>query len=182
MSQLTKFLQDNPTVNGILQTVAPILGTAVGGPFGAAAATALVGGLGAAGPKEAVALLAGASPETLLKLKQIETEFKEKMASLGVEEDQLAAQDRDSARQREIKTGDVWTTRILAALVMGGVTMVAFYILFHGVSDTITQFESGLIGTVVGYLFAEAKSVLAYYFGSSQGSRDKDAIIARGTP
>jgi hypothetical protein len=36
---------------------------------------------------------------------------------------------------------------------------------------------AGTVGLVMGYIFSEAKAVLAYYFGSSAGSARKDDTI-----
>lgn len=178
MSQLSEFLKSSPALSGILKTVAPVIGTAIGGPFGAAAMTALASGLGESDPKALAAKIQSADPAVLQAMQKADQDFKAKMAEVGIQEEQLAAQDRDSARQREIKTGDIWTPRVLGAIAIAGAVGVAGFILLHGVDKDVTSFESGLIGTVVGYVFAEAKAVYNYYFGSSQGSKDKDAIMA----
>ena len=41
--------------------------------------------------------------------------------------------------------------------------------------------EAGaVIGTLIGYVSAKAEQVIAYYFGSSAGSKAKTDIMARG--
>ena len=37
---------------------------------------------------------------------------------------------------------------------------------------------AGLVGTVVGYVAANAQQVVSYFFGSSRGSADKTAAMA----
>jgi hypothetical protein len=36
----------------------------------------------------------------------------------------------------------------------------------------------GFLGTVVGYVAANAQQVVSYFFGSSRGSQDKSAAMA----
>ncbi|MCZ2917051.1 hypothetical protein NYY62_19165, partial [Acinetobacter baumannii] len=59
--------------------------------------------------------LSGASPADLLAIKQADQAFQAKMQELGFQNikdmESIAAADRDSARNREIKTGDSATPR-----------------------------------------------------------------------
>ncbi len=85
----------------ILGTVAPFLGTMIGGPFGAAAGK-LVGQIlldnENASEAEIEKALAQATPEQLVELRRVDAEYKTKMAELGIDEQKIAAMDRDSAR------------------------------------------------------------------------------------
>jgi hypothetical protein len=115
--------------------------------------------------------LAGAKPEDLLKLKQADQQFVKDMKALDVDLEKIAAGDRDSARKREAVVGDK-TTRNLAYLVVGA---------FVGVVITTlagwSKVDSVLAGALIGYLSAKAEQVIAYYFGSSAGSKGKDETI-----
>lgn len=158
----------------VLRTVAPTIATAVGGPFGALASMALSSALGTSPEdhKAAEAALLSASPDTLLALRTAEQNFTVRMKELGISEDKLVFDDIASARAREIAVRDN-TPRNLAYLVLG----------FAGVCIAATlagwtKVDSALAGTLIGYLVAEARSALAYYFGSSKGSKEKDDTIA----
>lgn len=158
----------------ILGTLAPMLGTAIGGPFGALAGAALSQALGTSPDdgKATEAALLSANPDTLLKVKQAEQDFTVRMKELGISEDKLVYDDIANARAREIAVRDN-TPRNLAYLVLGfaGACIAATLMGF-------TKVDSALAGTLIGYLVAEARSALAYYFGSSKGSKDKDDAIA----
>lgn len=158
----------------VIATVAPILGTALGGPLGAAAGGLLAAALGTklGDTSAAETALLTASPDTLAKLKQAELDFKAKMADLGVQEDQLQYADVASARQMQVATKDT-TPRNLAYLVLGGTCLVIGAVLMG-----YAKVDSALAGTVIGYLISECKSVLGFYFGSSAGSAAKDATLA----
>lgn len=167
MSFGTKALQ-------VLKTVAPTIAMAVGGPFGALAATAISAALGtpAGDDKATEAALLSATPDTLLALRKGEQDFTVRMRELGISEDKLVYDDIANARAREVAVRDN-TPRNLAYLVLA----------FAGlcIAATLagwTKVDSALAGTLIGYLVAEARSALAYYFGSSKGSKDKDDAIA----
>lgn len=158
----------------VLKTVAPTLATAVGGPFGTLAATAISAALGTPSDdsKAAETALLAANPDTLLALKKADQDFTVRMRELGISEDQLVFQDIANARAREIAVRDS-TPRNLAYLVIG----------FTGlcIAATLsgwTKVDSALAGTLIGYLVAESRSALSYYFGSSKGSKEKDDTLA----
>jgi hypothetical protein len=158
----------------ILRTVAPLLGTAIGGPFGALAGSALSAVLGTpeGDDKAAENALLTASPDALVKLKQAEMDFQVQMKQLGITEEKLTYDDIANARAREIAVKDS-TPRNLAYLI----------VCFTGacIAATLagwTKVDSALAGTLIGYLVAECRSTLTYYFGSSRSSQDKDATLA----
>lgn len=158
----------------LVGSVAPVLGTALGGPLGGIAVKAIAGALGLSEQtEEAVAqALSGASPDDLLKLKQADQQFAKDMKALDIDLERIHAGDRDSARKREAVIGDK-TTRNLAYMVVGSFIGVVIAMLFAQVTV-----ESAMAGALVGYLSAKAEQVIAYYFGSSAGSKAKDAALA----
>jgi hypothetical protein len=86
----------------------------------------------------------------------------------------LEAQDRDSARRREAETKDP-TTRELAWVYTIGYFGCLAALLFGWVQ--ITESMRGLVDVLFGVLTAGQYSIMAYYFGSSQGSAHKDSVI-----
>lgn len=158
----------------VLKTVAPMLATAVGGPFGPLAGAAISAALGTApgDSKAADAALLNATPDQLLALQKANQDFQIQMKQLGIAEEKLTFDDIANARAREVAVKDS-TPRNLAYLIIG----------FTGlcIAATLagwTKVDSALAGTLIGYLVAESRSTLTYYFGSSQSSQNKDATIA----
>ena len=85
------------------------------------------------------------------------------------------AADRDSARKREMSVRD-WTPAALAWIVMiGSIALAAAVVTGYVTKDPSLATQ---VGIVIGYVFNEAKAILAYYFGSSRGSDEKSATIA----
>lgn len=105
-------------LKGIISKVAPMIGSAMGGPFGGVAVSAALSALGieSKDPKsDEIALMKAVerNPEWAFKLKEAENAFQSKMAELGIKEEEIASADRDSARKRQVATGDK-TPQVLA--------------------------------------------------------------------
>lgn len=166
----------------ILAAVAPKIATALGGPVAGLAVAAIGAALGIV-PDDAAATalaVAKATPDQLLALKQADQAFAVKLKELDIDLDRLAAQDRDSARRREVDT------RSTAPALLAGVVVIGYFgvtwSLFAGAAVIPKEYEM-LAGSLLGGLAAALTQVLNYYFGTSKSSADKtqmlDAIIAR---
>jgi hypothetical protein len=161
----------------VVSTVAPALGSALGGPLGGLAAKSIAQALlgrPEAADDELAQAVQNATPEQLLALKKADNDFKVQMRQMDIDLERLAEGDRDSARRREAEVRG-WANPVLAAIVISGFFGVVGYIV---ASRAQLSGEAGaVIGTVVGYVSAKADQVIAYYFGSSLGSARKDETI-----
>ena len=172
----------------LLGVVAPMAGTALAGPMGGAVASQIVAKLGLtkdgkpvdpanqADFNEAMAQ-AMLNPEQVLQLKQFEAQHVENMRALGIKSvtdlEKINADDRNSARQREMSVKDKTPT------VLAYITVLGTFGIMLAVMAGWTKVDSALAGTFVGYLISESKQVLSYYFGSSAGSAEKTALLAK---
>ena len=164
----------------IVSSVAPTIGTALGGPLGGVAGLALAKVLGVpeSGPNDDSALAAavqGATPDQLLALKKADQDFAIKMQELGFKDlealEAIAAGDRASARDREIKTGD-WTPRALAI----GITLGFFGLLVFLLKKEPPAGSRDILNIMLGSLGSAWIGVVSYYFGSSAGSARKTEL------
>lgn len=170
----------------LLGNVAPLLGTAIGGPFGALAGTAVKAALGLADDSDEEAIqkaMQKATPEQLLALQNAERQFKLDMEKLNVDVMKLDADDRNSARQREVTiTGwGKYATPMLAGLATMGFMLATGYVLtqgMHGIDPGVAAF----IGSLIGNLSSKAEMVYNYYFGSSLSSKGKDQMLFNSAP
>lgn len=167
----------------IVATVAPGLATALGGPLAGVAVSALsdslLGRKDGAQDEVAAAVLTGGA-DALLKIKEAESAFMIRMRELDIDLERIHQSDRGSARDREAKTGDSWTPRVLAAVIVGGFLSMVYMVLSGYVQGLKDPTIATVIGTLIGYVSAKADQVVSYYFGSSAGSRDKTAMLAKG--
>lgn len=158
---------------GKVAPFAPVIAGALGSPAAAAGVSILsktLLGHDKGSEDDLLAAISGATPDQLLALKQADYAFE-------LEQERIAQKDRDSARQREIQTGDVWTPRVLAGVVITGFFAAVGYVLSGKVG--LTGEQGILVGTLIGYVSAKADQVISYYFGSSAGSKAKTDALAR---
>ncbi len=167
----------------IVGAVAPGLATALGGPLAGAAVAALsqelLGRPDASESEVAQAVVTGGA-EALARIKEADRAFQVRMRELDIDVERVHQQDRDSARKREAATGDVFTPRLLAAVIVGGFLTMVYMVLSGYVKGLTDPLVAGMVGTLIGYVSAKADQVVSYYFGSSSGSAAKTELLARG--
>lgn len=170
-------------MNDLLTKVLPWIGAAATGNVPALvsmAAKTLGDAMGSEVKPTAEAIgqaIAGATPEQLQAARAADAEFALKMQAMGFahaeELARVAASDRANARDREIKTGDSSTPRIIAALVVLGWLAVQAFLLTNVIDATMRELVARVLGTLDGALML----VLGYYFGSSAGSRENQEAL-----
>lgn len=161
----------------IVATVAPGLATVLGGPLAGAAIGALsqaVLGKPDGNESDLAAVISGASPDVLAKIKETEAKLKTDLTNAGIEWEQIAASDRASARQREVETKDN-TTKILAFLFV----LLYFAMLWAVWKFPVSSDMKDTLNTLIGVLTAALAAIINYYFGSSAGSAEKNAILKK---
>lgn len=150
----------------IVKNIAPALGTALGGPIGGIATKFIADkflGNPQASEQEIAQAINAASPEQLVKLKELDLNFQVEMGKQGVDLYALEVQDRSSARNREAdlaKSGmRDWTPSILAYL---SIVFLVFVTIFFS-EDGWKEGEINIwfnVATLVTIAFT-------YYFGDS---------------
>lgn len=168
------------SILNLVRTVAPSIASAVGGPLaGMAVRTISEVLLGKPDGTEAELeeAAAKATPEQLLALKKAEQEFTVRMRELDIDLERIGNSDRDSARNREVQTKD-WMPRVLAFVVVGGFMLTVFLVLMGYVEGMKDPLMATTVGTLIGFVSAKCEQVVAYYFGSSAGSKAKDEAMS----
>jgi len=157
-------------VRTVLGTIAPWIAGSLGTPATGAAVKLLCDAFGlapGAGPDAIGAAIASATPDQLMALRMAEMKHQEFMQQLGYQHvEQLAAtdaSDRASARDREIRTGDKWTPRAIAGMVVVCYFAVQWFVLDHVVPAEMRDIVMRTLGT----LDAALGMVLNYYYGGS---------------
>ncbi len=174
----------NKAWQGLIKSIAPRVGLALGGPFAGLATQTLANTLfpDQSGVKQSASLtklLSGpltGDAVMLEKLRQAEKKFDVQMRKLDVEIETLHVQDRNAARHRQEKLGDYWPN-LLGIMVLLCFFATVAYILMNGLNH-LDSTTAAFSGTLVGYVSAKADQVIAYFFGSSSGSREKTRAMA----
>ena len=185
----------------ILGAIAPTAATLLAGPFAGLAVKFLGPVFGLSGDALATtstavtaiqdALTQGQmSADQVLALKQAElaltqhmTDNNLKLAELDILADQVVTADRADARNREVQVKDR-TPAYLAYTIIGGFFFISLtqLIALMGWPDFAARIPAQgwlLIGTISGYLAAEAKAASSYYFGTTSDSGRKTELLAQ---
>lgn len=181
---------------GAIAPMAPTLATMLGGPFAGMAVSALENAFGvSSGSSSAdditkVIQTGSMTPDIVAAVRKADQQHAETMGQQGIDLQKINAAhaeafmqaqvaDTDSARKREMTVRGL-TTPALAWLVVGASVALGAAAVTGWVTSDPKQ--AVLVGTVIGYMFGEAKQVLNYYFGSSFGSEQSTAYLAQSTP
>ena len=167
----------------IIKTVAPWIGTAIGGPLGGMAVEAAANALGIPekmtdAVKQAIA---GVTPEQMLAIKQADNDFATQMQALGFKQiadlEALATADRKDARAMQVSQ----RSRV-PALLSVVVTLGYFGILIGMMLDWLRASDSQALLLMLGSLSTGWGVVMAFWFGTTADSGRKTEIIARAQP
>jgi len=113
--------------------------------------------------------------EQVASIQQAEIALKAKAQELGLDFEQLAIQDRASAREMQSKVHSV-VPPTLAILV----TLGFFGILIGLMTEQFKTSEALMI--MLGSLGTAWTGIIAYYFGSTLGSQNKDIMLHNSIP
>jgi len=145
---------------GLLKGVAPALATAVAGPLGGAAISAIAGKFGVSDSVEAVAKAIAGDPQAAQKLADLEFEYAK-----------LDAADRDSARKRELEIATSaaapWYSKIVTPVLAIGMFVLWGTVNLLLLNNAIPDGMREIVIRMLGSLDAANMLILSYYFGNS---------------
>ena len=164
----------------VLKSIAPTVATALLGPLGGEAVSALGNVLGVSEATQDkiadVIKSAGMTPEQITALKQLELEYQNTEKERGFKYAELSFQDRDSARKANVAGGTqrplFWLSLFLLCVTIGSEAIV----LFHGYPPETSDL---VVGRVLGLMDAVAMLVLSYWYGTTNGSAQKSELLAQ---
>lgn len=166
-----------------LTTLAPTVATALLGPLGGLAVGAIGSILGIDGATQTQiqsAIEQGKlTPDHIAKLRELELTYQEAEKERGFRYAELSFKDRDSARVNNVAGGTqkplFWLSLLLLTVTLGSEIAVLFF-------GYPTEVPEIVVGRVLGLLDSVAMLVLAYWFGTSDGSSEKTRILAKAQP
>jgi membrane-bound ClpP family serine protease len=159
-----------------LAKLVPTIATCLGGPLAGLAVTAVSKALGIDEDKVQNVIDSGKlNAEQIASLKQAEIELQRQAQELGLNFEQLAVQDRASARdlQKETKS---FIPPVLSILVT-----IGFFGILGGLMSGKIETSDALM-LMLGSLGTAWTGIIAFYFGSSASSQAKDQMIHNSTP
>ncbi|WP_299948313.1 hypothetical protein [uncultured Microbulbifer sp.] len=163
----------------IVKSVAPTLGAALGGPVGGTAVKFLADhflGDTEAREQDIAELVLNASPEKLLELRNLDNQFKLKMRELDIDVFRLEVEDRKSAREMGIK-GGLTAQMALSFVFIGGYFALTFALFSGEITLTPAIEKTGTL--MLGVITGAIPMILQFWFGSSQGSKEKTQAMVK---
>ena len=160
------------TIIDLLKGIAPTLATMVAGPLGGAAVSLIASKLGVEDTVAEVAKAIAGDPLAAQKLAEMEMEY----AKLDMANVANARTMQIAALQQE----DVFSKRFIYyfAVAWSVFAMVYFsFATFGTIPDSGVRVADTILGVLIGTVIT---GFFNFFYGSSKGSKDKDATIRAG--
>lgn len=170
--------------------LAPILGPLLTNGLNLVANAVMAKGKDYVEKKLGVELKPDMSPEEIAKLKIAEMEHEEELIKLKLESDKLGLteldmriKDNESARSRETSISTSSTAPLLNKIITPVLAIIVLSLtfwLFASVifdSEAVDASRKDILIYVLGVLSTICSQIVSYYFGSSQGSKEKSEHI-----
>ena len=167
----------------ILKTVCPWIASAIAGPFGGMAVSAVADALGLSDKTEAAikTAISGATPEQMLALKNADQAFALQMQELGYNNiETLAALAVDNTK--DARDMQKVTRSVVPAILSVLITVGFFGILLGMLSGKLTATDNQALLIMLGALGAAWGAVVNYWFGSSAEIGRKSDLLAQAPP
>lgn len=176
-------------IGSIVGKAAPVVGTLLGGPAGAAVGALVASALGTSNDPESVSAALYANPDALVKVHELQINAKVQLQQLAVtaENNRLQAEaaqysseaaDRDSARKLAASQPRDIIRPAITILVLSGALFMVLAVFLGWSKDMLTDPVASLtVGTMIGVFFGELKQVMGFYFGMTKESQKQNAIV-----
>lgn len=175
---------DWASIGKLIGTAAPIVGTAIGGPAGAAIGSLVAGVLGVENTPDSVAEAIKADPNIVVKLKELEFKAHEldvKAVEVArqaeLEELRIKLEDVQSARSRQVEHEKVTGKTDVNLYLLAWTIVLGFFALVCASIFVEIKDSTGTVFMLMGTMATGFGMVLQYFFGSSKGSVEKSAQI-----
>ena len=127
-----------------------------------------------------------ANPDLVLQYRTAVLDKEVEMRKLQIEEIKSFVADTGDARDKFSQNARVFWLGVIvlaAFAILAAFSMYGCYQLLtkglNGVDAGTVAAVSTFVGTVIGYMAANAQQVISFFFGSSQGSKDKTDAMAQ---
>jgi hypothetical protein len=163
-----------------IKQLAPLIGTALAGPFGGVAAKMLADkvGLSDSSVKAVQDVIANSSltADNIAQIKIAEIEFEKFCKTNSIDLEKLAVEDRKGAREMLISTRS-WVPAALTIFTTTGFFGVLVLMMLH--PDVK---ESAPLMIMLGQLSAGWAACLAFWMGTTSSSQNKTNLLAQSAP
>jgi hypothetical protein len=164
-----------------LKTLVPLLGTALGGPFGGIAAGFIADKLGMSDKTVSAVtdlIKSGTmTPEQITGLKMAELDMQKFIETNQIKREQLAYEDVQNARKLLSDTHSL-TPSILTWIIVAITLTAEGALLFNQVPPGV---DAVIVGRILGTMDSALIMVLGFWFGANSGSARTKELLAQAT-
>lgn len=172
------------TLKGALKGTVPLLANAIIPGSGGLAATLLskVTGADPENPQAMLEAVQSMSPDQWAELKRAEMDHKADLARISADLDKAYLADRQGARDRDTKLqlAGHHNYRADIMLALAFCSLLAIVWMVWNKADEMPTHVFALFNMSAGMLLKMISDAFQFEFGSSRGSKEKDAAIAKG--
>jgi hypothetical protein len=159
-----------------IESIAPTIASCLGGPLAGLAVEAVSKAIGVDPNQVQDTINSGKlTADQIAQIQAAEISLKEKAQQMGLNFEELAVQDRKSARDMQTTTKS-FIPPLLALII----TVGFFGILVGMMTGKVTSSDALML--LLGSLGTAWTGVISFYFGSSASSQNKDALLHQSTP
>ena len=159
-----------------IEQLAPTIASCLGGPLAGMAVEAISKAIGVDPSAVQDTINSGKlTAEQIASIQQAEIALKAKAQEMNLDFEQLAVQDRKSARDMQ-NTTKSFIPPLLALII----TLGFFGILVGMMTGKVTSSDALML--LLGSLGTAWTGVISFYFGSSASSQNKDQLLHQSTP
>lgn len=176
-------------IGNMVGKAAPIVGTLLGGPAGAAVGALVASALNVPSDPDSVNAALASNPEALARVQELQINARVQLEQLAVtaENNRLQAEaaqysaeaaDRDSARKlASAQPHDIIRPAITVILLLGALSILVCIFSGLGLDALQNPVAASTISLLIGLWFSELKQTLGFYFGMTKESQKQSAVI-----
>ena len=159
-----------------IESIAPTIASCLGGPLAGLAVEAVSKAIGVDPSAVQDTINSGKlTADQIASIQSAEIALKAKAQEMNLDFEQLAVQDRKSARDMQTTTKS-FIPPLLALII----TLGFFGILIGMMTGKVTSSDALML--LLGSLGTAWTGVISFYFGSSASSQNKDQLLHQSTP
>ena len=159
-----------------IESIAPTIASCLGGPLAGLAVEAVSKAIGVDPSAVQDTINSGKlTADQIASIQSAEIALKSKAQEMNLDFEQLAVEDRKSAREMQTTTRS-WIPPVLAVGVTGGFFGILFGLMYGQIQ------HAPQIDIMLGSLGTAWTGIIGFYFGSSASSQNKDTLLHQSTP
>lgn len=152
--------------------VAPLLGTAIGGPLGGGVGAIIASVFGAENDPTEIASAIKADPQAAIKLRKIELDHSARLQELLLETTKSELADKQNARKENKHSKMPAILSVALNVFVAGIVYLLFYV-------AVPEGSRDVLFMLLGVVVKEWGGAMQYWFGTTRSSAEKTRSMTK---